>query len=449
MANSELLPEGKAPAFVHEADTTPGTEAARPWAIRMEGISKRYTLGEKRSANDNFREDLMNGLKGLLKGKVQRERNSFWALRDVSLSIERGDTVGIIGRNGAGKSTLLKILSRITTPTKGTMRYRGRLASLLEVGTGFHRELTGRENIYLNGAILGMKRAEINAQFHAIVAFAGVEQFLETPVKFYSSGMYVRLAFAVAAHLRTDILVIDEVLAVGDAEFQKKCLGKMQDVAHDGRTVLFVSHNMGAVQALCKRGVYLKQGQVKAEGDIGAVIQQYTQTRPHSDFSSIDLQSKLKESGAKPQGVLLALEFRVENNPTESVLSGGELEILLKVNSQQRKNLKVGIGINDSMGQRILSLSPVYQSPEFLENLQGIVTLRCSIEKLRLMPGVYEVLVVCKDHSGPLETINSALVLEVVGTDYYKTGVMPNSGQGLYFEDATWKIIPETNEHSA
>ena len=198
-----------------------------------------------------------------------------WALRDVSFEVKRGEVVGIIGRNGAGKSTLLKILSRITEPTAGSAKIHGRVGSLLEVGTGFHPELTGRENIYLNGAILGMRRAEIERKFDEIVAFAEIERFLDTPVKRYSSGMYVRLAFAVAAHLEPEILLVDEVLAVGDAQFQKKCLGKMGDVAKEGRTVLFVSHNMVAVQTLCQRAFWLDSGQLKAQGEVGTIVTTY------------------------------------------------------------------------------------------------------------------------------------------------------------------------------
>ena len=211
-----------------------------------------------------------------LKNPFQRqEKETFWALKDVEFDIKKGDVVGIIGRNGAGKSTLLKILSRITEPTTGKLTLYGRVGSLLEVGTGFHPELTGRENIFLNGAILGMSKSEIARQFDAIVDFSGTEQFLDTPVKRYSSGMYVRLAFAVAAHLNPEILIVDEVLAVGDAEFQKKCLGKMQDVAHSGRTVLFVSHNMAAVQQLCQRAVLLQEGKIVSDGSISQVVDCY------------------------------------------------------------------------------------------------------------------------------------------------------------------------------
>ncbi|MCX5933616.1 MAG: ABC transporter ATP-binding protein, partial [Pseudanabaena sp. LacPavin_0818_WC45_MAG_42_6] len=239
--------------------------------IRVENLSKKYIIGhQKQERHTSFRDVLSNGAKSLWQGLTcDRKANSddlseeFWALKDVSFEIKQGDRVGIIGRNGAGKSTLLKILSRITEPTAGKISIRGRVASLLEVGTGFHPELTGRENIYLNGAILGMDRSEIKKKFDEIVAFAEVEKFLDTPVKRYSSGMYVRLAFAVAAHLEPEILIVDEVLAVGDAQFQKKCLGKLEDVAEkEGRTVLFVSHQMASIQKLCQRSIWLDHGEV-------------------------------------------------------------------------------------------------------------------------------------------------------------------------------------------
>lgn len=237
---------------------------------------------------------LNSAAKRLTKQKSQHdgEENQFWALNDVSFDVKRGEVVGFIGRNGAGKSTLLKILSRIVEPTSGSIRLRGRVASLLEVGTGFHPELTGRENIYLNGAILGMRKAEINRNFDEIVAFSEVEKFLDTPVKRYSSGMYVRLAFAVAAHLEPEILVVDEVLAVGDYAFQKKCLGKMQDVATShGRTVLFVSHNMGALTQLCKRGVFLENGRVRMIGPVDEVVRTYMRSGLHSNKAQAHFKS--------------------------------------------------------------------------------------------------------------------------------------------------------------
>lgn len=248
--------------------------------IRVKNLSKQYYIGGQQQPYTTLRDSLVSAARAPFKAfrrNNKAEENSFWALQDVSFDVMPGEVIGIIGRNGAGKSTLLKILSRITEPTKGRVEIYGRVSSLLEVGTGFHAELTGRENIYLNGAILGMRRADINRKFDEIVEFAEVEKFIDTPVKFYSSGMHVRLAFAVAAHLEPEILIIDEVLAVGDAAFQKKCLGKMGSAAAGGRTVLFVSHNMPVVRQLCSRGVLMQQGTVAKIGSIGEVIQGYTQ----------------------------------------------------------------------------------------------------------------------------------------------------------------------------
>jgi lipopolysaccharide transport system ATP-binding protein len=270
---------------------------SRP-AISVENISKAYRIGLKEEKYPTFRDAMVNmaaaPLRRLRRLGGEGDRNgedTFWALKDVSFEVQPGEVVGIIGRNGAGKSTLLKILSRITEPTAGEIRLRGRVASLLEVGTGFHPELTGRENIYLNGAILGMKRAEITRKFDEIVAFAEVEKFLDTPVKRYSSGMYVRLAFAVAAHLEPEILIVDEVLAVGDAEFQAKCLGKMQDVAQgQGRTVLFVSHNMAAIERLCSKSIVLAHGSVECLGSPTSCIRTYFHSGmpPSSQSDEID-----------------------------------------------------------------------------------------------------------------------------------------------------------------
>ena len=246
--------------------------------ISVEGLSKRYRIGHQLAGQETFREMLGRKARGLLgggRGELAGAEEDFWALKDVSFEVRQGEALGVIGRNGAGKSTLLKVLSRITPPTEGRVTLRGKVASLLEVGTGFHPELTGRENIFLNGAILGMSRYDIAQRFDEIVDFAEVERFLDTPVKRYSSGMYVRLAFAVASHMEPEILVIDEVLAVGDLVFQKKCLGKMQNVARSGRTVLFVSHNMQTVSGLTDRCLLLENGQVAAQGPTEEVIQRY------------------------------------------------------------------------------------------------------------------------------------------------------------------------------
>ncbi len=274
-----------------------GALAVSDVVIESVGLGKRYRVAEReryRALRDTLTDALyapVRRLRELLrpsaKGAAPDPDTAFWALRDISLEVRRGEVVGVIGRHGAGKSTLLKILSRITKPTAGFVRVRGRVASLLEIGTGFHAELTGRENIYLNGAILGMRKAEIERKFDEIVAFAEVERFLDTPVKRYSSGMYMRLAFAVAAHLEPEILLVDEVLAVGDAAFQKKCLGKMGDVAKEGRTILFVSHNMTAIQSLCDRAIWLNDGRIVQQGDAGIIVTEYLQTAAESCLEQV------------------------------------------------------------------------------------------------------------------------------------------------------------------
>ena len=295
-------------------------------AVRVDRLSKQYRIGAQKS-NDTLRDNIMSNLKSLFgrNGHSPRSRNagsmesaeqtgasdSIWALRDVSFEVKEGEVVGIIGRNGAGKSTLLKILSRITQPTHGRIEINGRVSSLLEVGTGFHGELTGRENVYMNGTILGMKRVEIARKFDEIVAFSGVEQFIDTPVKHYSSGMYLRLAFAVAAHLEPEILIVDEVLAVGDADFQKKCLGKMAGVAKEGRTIFFVSHNMPAITRLCERVIYLNEGKLCHDGPTHEVVKAYL----HSGLGSMSSREWLDQDKAPGAEVarLWAVRIRTED----------------------------------------------------------------------------------------------------------------------------------------
>lgn len=289
--------------------------------VRATNLGKQYSIGTREAAYDTLRESIVQAVRApfrrLRGGNGKRNVDTIWALKDASFEVEPGEVVGIIGRNGAGKSTLLKVLSRITEPTTGRVELFGRVASLLEVGTGFHPELTGRENIYLNGAILGMKKTEIDSKFNQIVEFSELETFLDTPVKRYSSGMYMRLAFAVASHLEPEILVIDEVLAVGDAQFQKKCLGKMSDVATEGRTVLFVSHNMVAIQSLCKRGLWLDRGEIAADGAAGAVVSNYL----HSSFGSGDsLEEVWPDIESAPGNDSVRLH-RVQVKPQEGVPS--------------------------------------------------------------------------------------------------------------------------------
>jgi lipopolysaccharide transport system ATP-binding protein len=315
-------------------------------AIRIENIGKRYRYGGAAPLSYNLRQDLVDWAKGLFRRNTKQHATLhevhekhiadspeyFWALRGINLEIERGDVAGIIGRNGAGKSTMLKILSRITPPTTGKISLHGRVASLLEVGTGFHRELTGRENIFLNGSILGMKRAEITKRFDEIVAFSEVEKFIDTPVKFYSSGMYVRLAFAVAAHLDPEILVVDEVLAVGDAEFQKKCLGKMSEVAKGGRTVLFVSHNMGAITRLCRRAILLEGGRIEFDGSADEASSRYlASTGAKMGNRRWDIASAPGDEVAK----LLALRVKQQGESADSV--DIRLPVVLEMDFKNRK----------------------------------------------------------------------------------------------------------------
>lgn len=303
-------------------------------AIKVEKLGKKYVINhEKGNGDDNFREVIIGNTKKILtslnpfskpsKNEVQKTTEDFWALNDVSFEINKGDKVGIIGRNGAGKSTLLKVLSRITEPTTGKIHINGRIASLLEVGTGFHPELTGRENIYLNGAILGMGRKEIKAKFDEIVAFAEIEKFLDTPVKRYSSGMYVRLAFSVAAHLEPEILVVDEVLAVGDAAFQKKCLGKMNDVSENGRTIIFVSHNIAAISILCEKAILLEGGRLSMFDKTDKVLEAYREStkKHHQLFSIAELIEQLPNDKTLK---ILGIELIQAKRPVSTIIENGK-----------------------------------------------------------------------------------------------------------------------------
>lgn len=345
------------------------------------------------------------------------QTEEFWALKDVSFEIKRGEVVGIIGRNGAGKSTLLKILSRITEPTRGRVTLRGRVASLLEVGTGFHPELTGRENIFLNGAILGMKRAEITRKFAEIVDFAGVEKFLDTPVKRYSSGMYVRLAFAVAAHLEPEILVVDEVLAVGDAEFQKKCLGKMEDVASHGRTVLFVSHNMTAVEALCNRAILLSQGKLSCQGETLAVLKMYRQSLSR-EFSTTHQAIRLKASR-----FFRGVELLDDNGvPCSAIPLGGCFRLRIQFTpSIPVSNPVFGLGIDGLAGGRVLSIHTPLSSPP-VYRIEDPCSVCCEIMDFPLPPGMYTIKLDLEENRQELEAIDDVLQFSVLDADAFGDG---------------------------
>ena len=355
--------------------------------IRVESLSKKYIIGHQRQEGYiSLRDVISNGAKSLghKLWKPSKEKivdptvEEFWALKDVSFEIQQGDRVGIIGRNGAGKSTLLKILSRITEPTTGRISIKGRVASLLEVGTGFHPELTGRENIYLNGAILGMSKVEIKKKFDEIVAFAEVEKFLDTPVKRYSSGMYVRLAFAVAAHLEPEILIVDEVLAVGDAAFQKKCLGKMEDVAKEGRTVLFVSHNVGAIRSLCQRGIVLDRGRITVNEAIDKAIQSYR--REHvSSVAFYRAEKKLDKPHFKEIVVYQA------DKPNNIFAINKKIIIKVELETYDKSELVVGIIIRNTQ-----DIWVHHSSDEFsYEAIHTASQRECELPPYALGPGKY------------------------------------------------------------
>jgi lipopolysaccharide transport system ATP-binding protein len=329
--------------------------------IKAENISKSFVISHEIKAHYNsLGEAVSQFTKQLIQGRKENlsSHEEFWALKDINFEIGKGDRVGIIGRNGAGKSTLLKVLSRITEPTSGRIKIDGRVASLLEVGTGFHPELTGRENIFLNGAILGMSRAEIRNKFDEIVAFAEVEQFLDTPVKRYSSGMYVRLAFAVAAHLEPEVLIVDEVLAVGDAQFQKKCLGKMQDVSkNEGRTVLFVSHNMGVIAQLCNKGILLNKGSIEKIGLIDAVVTEYIKNNNNSSDSGYHYDVSKDFAGKKRNffNEILTLNSRDTATSDFSFDESISVKIDFTIN-ESIPNLLIGLALNDRFGNTVFTV---------------------------------------------------------------------------------------------
>lgn len=366
--------------------------------IDVEGLSKRYTLRHEQT-HDTLRDQLTHGARALWRraragGGPPEGRGSetFWALRDVNFQVREGDRLGIVGRNGAGKSTLLKVLSRITEPTSGRVRMRGRVASLLEVGTGFHPELTGRENISLNGAILGMRRGEIRRRFDEIVAFSEIERFLDTPVKRYSSGMYVRLAFAVAAHLEPEVLIVDEVLAVGDLEFQKKCLGKMEAVGREGRTVIFVSHNLAAISQLCSTGLLLSGGQVEVAGPVGQVVSAYL-SRMGAVGASADLASGPPRPGTQAARFEWAEVQGADGVSRRDFSLGEDVAIRFRVNFTPRfteRQVRLSVVVRAADGTRVCDLNDV-DSHFDLRDFGPHETITVTLRDLRFYPDTYYV----------------------------------------------------------
>ena len=406
--------------------------------LQIEHLSKEYVLTRDSFEQSGVRAGLARkwaSLRRSSRSNVRDENSpeSFWALKDISFNVNEGDVVGIIGRNGAGKSTLLKIVSRITDPTDGRVVVRARMASLLEVGTGFHPELTGRENIFLNGAILGMRKAEIVSQFDEIVAFAELEKFLDTPVKHYSSGMHVRLGFAVAAHLNREILIVDEVLAVGDMAFQKKCLGKMSEVSRVGRTVLFVSHNMAAVENLCRRGIVLNGGKIAFEGTAKEAVLDYLGRVSGSRDSTghiVDLTTAPDRRFARLP-LLKRLElYSDDNRPLANDLQiGARLQVRIHFDLPElTENFNVGLGFDNSYGQRVFTAQSQFQPGRGAHARVGPQAYTCDIPSLTLTPGEYSLRIWLEINDTEADLINDAVRIRIIESDYYGTGKVPWNG---------------------
>ena len=414
-------------------------------AIRIEELGKRYRIGQVeryRSLRDSLADAMYAPLRMMssaVRGQNSKRAlrdNYFWALKDVSLDIPEGQVVGLIGRNGAGKSTLLKILSRITEPTLGHARIHGRVGSLLEVGTGFHPELTGRENIYLSGAILGMRKREIERNFDAIVDFAEMGRFVDTPIKYYSSGMYVRLAFAVAAHLEPEILLIDEVLAVGDSAFQKKCLGKMDDIAATGRTIVFVSHNMAAVQNLCTYAYLLNNGQVAASGPVDEVITSYLK-----EVNSVQYKPLSERTERQGDGKLRFENVGVTCESQQNAICGSEACFSIPYTGiAPLRNVHVSIGFYTPLGQGALYVSNELVG-KFFEEVPANGVFQCRFDKLSLLPGTYSINLYCTVNGIIADWITDAARISVEDGDFYGTGKLPPPGYGSVAVPHDWEIV--------
>jgi len=419
-------------------------------AIRVQNLSKQYRIGGRQERFPTLRDRLADAfaspfrrLASTLRGDGAQAatEETIWALKDVSFEVARGEVVGIIGRNGAGKTTLLKILSRITEPTEGEAEIHGRVGSLLEVGTGFHQELTGRENIFLNGAILGMKRAEIEKKFDEIVNFSGVEKFIDTPVKHYSSGMYVRLAFAVAAHLEPEILLVDEVLSVGDAAFQKKCLGKMGEVAKEGRTVLFVSHNMAAVQNLCERAILLSSGNVIKDDKTDLVIEEHL--KESMELLEVSLAERTDRRGT---GDIRFVSVTFQNGPREDVklLRTGQHAIFRfhyeNNTGRELRELRLAVGIDNQSGQLITVLDNELTDQVFPTVPAEANSIEIHLEQLPLTPGRYRLTIFCTVDRTIADWIQNAALFDVESGDYYGTGRLPETRSGISLANHYYRV---------
>jgi lipopolysaccharide transport system ATP-binding protein len=414
-------------------------------AIRVTGVSKRYVLGARRPGATTLREQFAGALTAWRRGTAPAE--TLWALQDVTFDVSPGEILGVIGGNGAGKSTLLKILSRITQPTRGRAELRGRVGSLLEVGTGFHPELSGRDNIYLNGAILGMPRAEIERKLDEIVAFAEVEAFIDTPVKRYSSGMYLRLAFAVAAHLEPEILLVDEVLAVGDAAFQRKCLGKMGDVARQGRTILFVSHNLAAVQSLCPRVLLLAAGRIAFDGEARQAISQYLERgldSPTQRGIYVVHSERLAAGSTAAVSISDVQLLTAAGTALPSLETGDALLIRIFYDAHRRLQAPAFIvSLKDDYDVEIARLSTMPVSGFFIESLQGAGYVDLLLESLPLLGGQYHLdLGLARPNIEFLTLILRAVSFQVAAVDVYRSGLALDRSRGLIALAHRWHLVP-------
>ena len=421
--------------------------------VRVENLSKRYVIGHERGKEDGLRhriEDAVrNPWKWFRNAVNKTEPEEFWALKDVSFDVKQGEVLGIIGRNGAGKSTLLKILSRITEPTEGRVHIKGRVASLLEVGTGFHQELTGRENIFLNGAILGMTRAEIKSKFDEIVAFSEIEKFLDTPAKRYSSGMYVRLAFAVAAHLEPEILIVDEVLAVGDATFQEKCLGKMQAAATGGRTVLFVSHNMGALQSLCGRAIVLETGTTVFDGEVRTAVSRYLRARkPEASVDELGDRTRVGTGEAR----IVSIRFEDDRGNLETHFRMGEpLNLVVRASFPSPiLNPTFGVNFVTDAGVMVADCRSSHYGLK-MGMVEGVMEYRMRIESISLYPRTYivEPWVANARCLSKFDWVRNAATFIVTSGPKFMQGANVNSQHGISFIPVSWSARSLTLEEPA
>lgn len=425
--------------------------------IRVENLGKKYIISHQQEVSNRhktLRDAIVDGTNSICSKLLNKTKDDslnsvhedFWALKNVSFEINQGDRVGIIGRNGAGKSTLLKILSRITEPTSGRIGIKGRVASLLEVGTGFHPELTGRENIYLNGAILGMSRVEIKKKFDEIVDFAEVEKFLDTPVKRYSSGMYVRLAFAVAAHLEPEILIVDEVLAVGDVEFQKKCLGRMQNVAAEGRTVIFVSHQMSAVSHLCSSALVLKNGQVTFFGKTESAIKHYLESSTQKQQNQVGNLQGFRPTWARPI-ITSVLILDSKGQAQNSFPLGSDITFEMTFTAREETKLKspvMGVVINHAIFGTVGGVNTRMTGFHLNQGSYTSATIRCILKNTPFLQGNYTADIWLGDGSIDVDMLERCLNFQIQEVDIYETGCPPFANMGAIFLKPEWQVLSES-----